>query len=125
MSINKKLKILIAEDEDAAVFYLKIVLEPIARELVIAKDGVEVVALAKQNSDLDLILMDIKMPEMNGYEATKKIREFNKDIIIIAQTAYAIIGDREKALEAGCNDHITKPIKDDTLIEMINLHVTS
>ncbi|HKK62151.1 MAG TPA: response regulator [Bacteroidales bacterium] len=125
MSINKKLKILIAEDEEAAIFFLKIVLEPITRELVIAKNGTEVVALAKQNSDIDLILMDIKMPEMNGYEATRKIREFNKEIIIIAQTAYAIIGDREKALEAGCNDHITKPIKDDHLIEMINLHLSS
>jgi len=63
--------------------------------------------------------MDIQMPEMNGYDATRKIREFNKDVIIIAQTAYAIVGEREKALEAGCDDYISKPIKKELLLEMI------
>jgi CheY-like chemotaxis protein len=53
--------------------------------------------------------MDIKMPEMDGHEATRIIRQFNKEVIIIAQTAYALIGDREKALESGCNDYIAKP----------------
>jgi hypothetical protein len=54
--------------------------------------------------------MDIKMPEMDGYEATRQIRKFNKKVIIIAQTAYGLKGDREKAINAGCNEYITKPI---------------
>ena len=63
--------------------------------------------------------MDIRMPEMDGYEATRQIREFNKDVIIIAQTAYALSGDRKKAIEAGCDDYIPKPINKDELIDMI------
>jgi CheY-like chemotaxis protein len=63
--------------------------------------------------------MDIRMPDVDGYEATRQIRQFNKDVVIIAQTAYALSGDREKAIEAGCNDHITKPIKLDFLKELI------
>ena len=64
----------------------------------------------RDNPDLDLVLMDIRMPEMGGYEATRQIRQFNKDVIIIAQTAYGLAGDREKALKAGCTDYISKPI---------------
>ena len=67
--------------------------------------------------------MDIKLPEMDGYEATRKIREFNKDIVIIAQTAFALIGDREKAIEAGCNDYISKPISKDILIKLIKKYL--
>lgn len=63
------------------------------------------------------------MPEMDGYEATKQIREFNNDVIIIAQTAFGMNDDREKALEAGCNDYISKPINRLSLIELIKKHV--
>ena len=63
--------------------------------------------------------MDVKMPDLNGYEATKQIREFNKEVIIIAQTAYGLSSDREKALNAGCNDYIAKPIKIDALTSLI------
>ena len=63
--------------------------------------------------------MDIKMPEMDGYEATRKIRQFNTEVIIIAQTAFALTGDREKAFAAGCNDYISKPIRKDKLKELI------
>jgi CheY-like chemotaxis protein len=63
--------------------------------------------------------MDIQMPEMGGYEATKQIREFNKEVIIIAQTAYGLAGDKEKALDAGCNDYISKPIKKEVLLHKI------
>jgi len=64
-------------------------------------------------------LMDIKMPVMDGYEATRQIRQFNKEVIIIAQTAYALIGDSEKAIEAGCNEYVSKPIDKIALIELI------
>ena len=59
--------------------------------------------------------MDIRLPEMSGYEATRKIRDFNRNVIIIAQTAYGLSGDREKAIAAGCNDYISKPIENDVL----------
>jgi CheY-like chemotaxis protein len=67
--------------------------------------------------------MDIKLPVLDGYAATQQIREFNKDVIIIAQTAFGFIRDREKALEAGCNDYISKPIDQDLLIELIEKHL--
>jgi len=72
-----------------------------------------------KNPHIQLILMDIKMPDMNGYEATRQIRTFNQDVVIIAQTAYALTGDREKAIEAGCNDYLTKPINKNILFEKI------
>jgi CheY-like chemotaxis protein len=66
--------------------------------------------------------MDIRMPEMDGYEATRQIRRFNKDVIIIAQTAYGLSGDREKAIESGCNDYLSKPIAKDELLGLIEKH---
>jgi hypothetical protein len=80
-------------------------------EILKTRTGFETVEMCRQNPGIDLVLMDIQMPDMNGYEATRRIRRFNKEIVIIAQTAYAILGDREKAIAAGCNDYITKPIK--------------
>jgi CheY-like chemotaxis protein len=68
--------------------------------------------------------MDIRMPVMDGNEATRQIRQFNKDVIIIAQTAYAFTGDSEKAIEAGCNDYISKPINMTLLHELIKKHCT-
>jgi len=66
-----------------------------------------------------MILMDILLPEMDGYEATRQIRKFNKDVIIIAQTAYALEGDKEKTIAAGCDDYISKPIEADELKQLI------
>jgi CheY-like chemotaxis protein len=66
--------------------------------------------------------MDIRMPGMGGYQATQQIREFNKEVVIIAQTAYGLMGDREKAIESGCNDYISKPVKRGELITMIEKH---
>ena len=116
---TRNLKILIAEDVESADLHLSIVLKKISREILHAKTGKDTVKICQNNPDIDLVLMDIQMPEMNGYEATRKIREFNKDVVIIAQTAYAIRGDREKAIEAGCDDYISKPIKREMLMAMI------
>ena len=66
--------------------------------------------------------MDIRMPEVNGYKAVKEIREVNKEVVIIAQTAYAIQGDKEKLLGVGCNDYISKPIRKEALLRLLNMH---
>ena len=118
--ISKKLKVLIAEDEEFADTYLSIVVNDFSSNIYHAKTGLEAVKICDMNLDIDLILMDIRMPVMDGYQATKKIRETNKDVIIIAQTAYALAGDREKAIAAGCDDYITKPIDKNKLMEIIN-----
>jgi PAS domain S-box-containing protein len=117
--ISNKLKVLIVEDDPSSYDLLYIMLEDHIRDCIHANSGKDAVNMVKTFPDIDLVLMDIKMPDMNGYEATRIIREFNKDIVIIAQTAYALTGDREKALEAGCNDHITKPLRQKDLIKVI------
>jgi len=116
---EKRLKILIVEDDEIADLHLSIILEDIEREIFHARTGKDAVEFCKKNTDTDLVLMDIKLPEIDGYEAVRQIREFNKEMIIIAQTAYALEGDRERALEVGCNDYIAKPIKKDELLKMI------
>ncbi len=106
----KNLKILIAEDDEASEMILSINLSEFSNEIIKARTGREAIEACHNSPDIDLILMDIKMPDLNGYEATRQIRQFNKDVVIIAQTAYGLTGDRGKSLDAGCNDYITKPI---------------
>jgi signal transduction histidine kinase len=110
-----KLKILIVEDDETSEKFLSIAVIELSKSVIIAQTGIEAIEVLNQNPDIDLILMDILMPDMNGLEATRQIRKFNKDVIIIAQTAYGLAGDREKAIEAGCNDYVSKPVKKDEL----------
>jgi PAS domain S-box-containing protein len=116
----ENLKVLLVEDEIYAYSYLNILFTELKATTFHAKNGLDAVEMCKNNPNLDLILMDIKMPVMDGIESTQKIREFNKEVIIIAQTAYALQGDKEKTLEAGCNDFISKPIKSTKLIKLLN-----
>jgi PAS domain S-box-containing protein len=118
----KKLKILIVEDDEISYSLLSRVVQKISNEVLHVITGVQAVETCRNNPDIDLVLMDIRMPMMNGLEATQQIRQFNKDVIIIAQTAYGFSGDSEKAREAGCNDNITKPINRTLLYELINKH---
>jgi PAS domain S-box-containing protein len=113
------LKILIAEDDKVSEILFDITVKMLSKEILKARTGIEAVEICRNNPDIDLILMDIQMPDLDGYEATRQIRQFNKHIIIIAQTAYAFSGDREKAIEAGCNDYISKPINQILLKELI------
>jgi len=103
------LKILIAEDDEVSGLLISMAVKVFCQQVLKATNGVETVEICRNSPDIDFVLMDIKMPEMDGYEATRQIRKFNKDVIIIAQTAYALTGDREKAIAAGCNDYIAKP----------------
>jgi PAS domain S-box-containing protein len=118
----KNLKILINDDDEASRKFLGILVKMLAKEILYAQNGFEGVMKCKDNPDIDLILMDIKMPEMDGFEATRQIRQFNKDVIIIAQTAFTGSGEKEKAEEAGCNDFLTKPINKTLLKELIKKH---
>ncbi|MDZ7776163.1 MAG: response regulator [Bacteroidales bacterium] len=106
----KGLNIIIAEDEEISALFLQTILKKESNKILLTKNGHETVEACRINPDTDLILMDIQMPGMNGYDATREIRKFNKNVLIIAQTAFALTGDYEKAMEAGCNDYISKPI---------------
>lgn len=120
---NKNLKILITEDDEASHFLLSLILGDISQDIIHARTGLEAVELCRHNPDIGLILMDVKMPIYSGFQATQHIREFNKDVIIIAQTAYALSGDKENAISAGCNDYLSKPIMKDKLLSTIKKYL--
>ena len=115
----KRWKILIAEDDKTSQNFISLIVNDFNAEILKAVTGNETVELCRNTKDLDLILMDIQMPGLNGYEVTHRIRKFNRDVVIIAQTAFAHSGDREKLLEAGCNDYIAKPINKKELLTLI------
>ena len=118
----KPLKILIAEDDEGSAYVISMAVKMFGKEVIRVRTGVEAVEACRNNADIDLVMMDIKMPEMDGDEAARQIRQFNTDVVIIAQTAYAMTVDRKMVIEAGCNDYITKPIKKDNLIVMVQNH---
>jgi CheY-like chemotaxis protein len=118
-----KMKLLIVEDDTTSVLLLREMVSDYCREILTAGTGIEAIDQCRQNPDIDLVLMDIQMPEMNGYIATAKIREFNREVPIIAQTAFALSGDRDKALSMGCNDYIPKPINRKKLKDIILKHL--
>ena len=111
--------ILIAEDEDSNYRYLEMVLNKTKVNIIWAKDGIEAIKLCKQHVP-DLILMDIKMPNMDGFEATREIKKIHPEIPIIAQTAFAMENDERLSIEAGCNYYISKPIKPIRLMEVLS-----
>lgn len=113
------LKILIAEDNENSEMLIKIVASTFSNQVLEASTGAEAVEVCRKNPDIDLILMDINMPVMDGLEAARQIRQFNTKVIIIAQTAFGVSGSRQKALNAGCNDYIAKPIEVDLLLGLI------
>jgi len=115
--------ILIAEDEEANFLYLKTALCRTGVKIIRAKTGKEAVEMVKENECIDLVLMDIKMPEMNGIDATKEIKALNNNIKVIAQTAYAMEEDKISYFNAGCIDYLEKPIKRDLLLTVISKHI--
>jgi len=120
---EKTYTILIVEDDETSFILLQALLESYNCRLLYAADGNQAVALCISHPEIDLVLMDLKLPVLSGYEATRQIRAFNSDVPIIAQTAYALSGDNEKALAAGCNNYITKPIKKEELLAKIGLYL--
>ncbi|HKK42700.1 MAG TPA: PAS domain S-box protein [Bacteroidales bacterium] len=118
-----KEKILIAEDEHNNYKLLVELLSPLNAELLYASNGKEAVDLCNSHDDIDLILMDIKMPVMDGYDATREIKKTNPDVPVIAITAYAFESDRERAFQAGCNAYLSKPLRRAELIETVTRYL--
>jgi PAS domain S-box-containing protein len=119
VTLAKTLKILIVEDDDVSAKLLAMAIEKLQNDLLRAVTGAEAVELSRNHPDIDIILMDLKLPTMDGYETVRRIRQFNPNVIIIAQTAYGLHGDREKAIQVGCDDYIAKPIRKKELLAMI------
>jgi len=118
IKIKENIKILVVEDEEINWFYLYEILKKSTKPIN-AVSGAQAIELLKSNPDIEIVLMDIKLPDINGLELTKIIKSMNPEITVIAQTAFALSGDREKALEAGCSEYISKPVKKDALLELI------
>lgn len=119
MENSRRYKILIADDDNISVILLTNYLKNIEADFIIARDGEEALTLFEQNTDVDLILMDIKMPKLNGFEVTKQIKSKNPHTKIIAETAFAMVDDEKKAVEVGCDAYITKPINGERLVTMV------
>ena len=115
--------ILVAEDVPSNFMFIEAALRRTKVRLLWAQDGRQAITMALENSQVDLVLMDIQMPELNGYEATAEILKVRHDLPIISQTAYALSGEKEKSLAAGCVDYISKPIKTELLISIIGKYL--
>lgn len=122
-TINGIKTVLIAEDEDSNFFLIQELLSGLNIRIIRALNGAEAVDICRLTHNVDLVLMDIKMPVMDGFTATKLIREFKSDLPIIAQTAYSDESDRQKALDSGCSDYISKPFNRAVIVSKINEHL--
>ena len=111
--------ILIVEDDISSAFYLKEVLTDTNAELIFVKDGQSAINLCRDNKSIDLVLMDIQLPVIDGFDATIEIKKMRPDLPVIAQTAYALIEERQRCYEVGCDDYIAKPIEPLKLLDKI------
>lgn len=111
--------ILVVEDVDTNKIFFDAALRKTKAKILWAKDGQEAVSMFQENT-VDLVLMDLQLPIMDGYTATRKIKEINGEIPIIAQTAHVMSGEREKCLEAGCDDYLAKPIRLQILMDTLS-----
>ncbi len=113
------LTILVVEDDDTSYMYFEEVLKRKGLQPVRADNGSDAVEMVRNNPDIAMVFMDIKMPSLNGHDATMQIKQLRPDLPVVIQTAYASILDRQKAFNAGCDDFITKPVNKDLLLEKI------
>jgi CheY-like chemotaxis protein len=116
-------KILLAEDDHSNYYFLYEALKDTGAEILWSKDGEETLETFREHADLSVVLMDINMPYKNGYECTKVIKEERPTLPVIAQTAYAMSGEREISKESGCDDYLSKPIKVKELLETLANHI--
>jgi PAS domain S-box-containing protein len=118
-------QILVAEDDNTNFMFLQTILEPTGAIVIHAMNGEEAVKICRENENIAMVLMDIRMPILNGYEATRQIRTFRSELPVIAQTAYAMPEDQIKATQAGCNGYISKPINRHQLMEFLEKYLPS
>lgn len=116
------MKILIVDDDNFSIMLLLSILNKISNDIICVGTGMHAIDTIRENPEINLILLDIVLPDINGYEVTGKIREINQEVLIIAQTAQALSGDREKSIEAGCDDYIAKPYKRNDILDIIQKH---
>ncbi|TVR74688.1 MAG: response regulator [Marinilabiliales bacterium] len=120
---KENLKVLVAEDEESNFFLMQEILSGLDLEILHAWNGKQAVDMVSQNSGISLVLMDIKMPIMGGLEATEQIKKKYPDLPVIAVTAHALSGDKERALEAGCDEYMTKPVSVSALTGAVSRHL--
>lgn len=125
VSIESTKVILVAEDDDISFYFLKKVLANEKIRLLRAPDGMEAVRLCRVVPEISLVLMDIKMPLLDGYEATKQILGFKPDLPIVALTAYAFAEDSNKAIASGCVDYLSKPLNREKLFKVLAKHLAT
>ncbi len=117
--------ILIVDDIEINIELIREILEGTNITILVANNGQQAINICKQFENIDIILMDIQMPIMNGYEATRQIKLFRPELPVIAQTAYAFAEDVSKCLAAGCDDYIAKPFDQSKLIELLMRNLKS
>lgn len=116
--------LLVAEDEEMNFLFLNEVLKNTKINIIWSRNGKDAVEKVTENCKIDIILMDVKMPYMDGHEATKRIKQFNRKIPIVIQTAYAMETERKKGFESGCDEYIEKPVKQDELLKIIDKYLS-
>jgi two-component system cell cycle response regulator DivK len=115
--------ILIVEDDGDSRFFFENALRKSKANLIFVYDGIEAVEMFRENDCIDLVLMDVRLPRMDGIEATYKIKEINPEIPVIIQTAYSMHTTQDEAIKSGCSEFITKPIKIETLLSILQKYL--
>jgi len=116
--------ILIVEDIDSCCELIEEMLSELEVTILVAKDGISAVNMCESNPSIDIVLMDILIPKLNGHEATRQIKKIRKDLPVLVQTSYAMDGDEIKARQAGCDAYLTKPLNRIQLVETIQKLLT-
>jgi CheY-like chemotaxis protein len=112
--------ILVVEDIDTNYFYISALLEKLNAIVIRALNGRRAVEMCSSNPSIKIVLMDIDLPIMNGYEATAAIKQLRPELPVVAQTALAMSGEKERCIEAGCDEYLAKPIRKDDIIKVIS-----
>jgi CheY-like chemotaxis protein len=116
--------ILVVEDDESSAYLLGEILKGTGAHIDYSRDGEDAIAYIREHPDTDLVLMDVHLPQIDGFTATKKIKSFARDVVIIAQTAYVLSTNYQEAREAGCDEFITKPLRPAMLLDKMNGFLT-